>query len=412
MASMHCHRRHAREYALSPLAAVAALAWVVLTAPLPAQAPTRQFTAAWTPVREFFHATLASEAMVGGSLYFFHGDTVLAREHFGFADLATRRRVDERTIYHWGSVTKTLTAVAILQLRDRQRLTLDDPVVKTVPELQAVHDPFGLISDITLRQLLSHTAGFRNGTWPWTDNKPWQPFEPTEWSQLVAMMPYTEVLFAPGSRYSYSNPGYIYLGRTLEHHAGEPYEAYIEKNLFRPLGMTASYFDITPYHLIGDRSNNYSTTGGAPVANGLDFNTGITVSNGGLNAPVGDIVRYLQFLVGAPGLSATARAVLSRSTVQEMWRGVVPLEAGSRDSLGLGFFLVERNGLRLVGHTGSQAGFRAFFYLDPVTQAGVVAVFNTAPAEEDAANAKPHITAIFSGLVDRVTRGVFPLYRR
>ena len=403
---------------LMPRRIAAAVSTLVLAAgALHAQPAPRTFAAAWAPVRQFFQATLAEEKMVGGSMAFFHGDTVLAREHFGFADLATGRRVDDRTIFHWGSITKTMTAVAVMQQRDRQCLSLDDPIVKTVPELRAVHDPFGPVDAITIRQLLSHSAGFRNGTWPYGSGKPWEPFEPTEWSQLVAMLPYTEVLFAPGSRYSYSNPGYIYLGRALEHCAAEPYESYVEKNLFRPLGMTASYFDLTPYHLLPDRSNNYESIAGVPKANGLDFNTGITVANGGLNAPVADVVRYLQFLVGAPGLNAAARGVLSRATLTEMWRGIVPESAGSRDSLGLGFFLQERNGLRLVGHTGSQAGFRAFFYLDPATKAGVVAVFNAAPTDDprnptDSSDSKPHINAIFAGLIDRVTRSVFPLYRR
>ncbi|MCC7052133.1 MAG: beta-lactamase family protein [Gemmatimonadaceae bacterium] len=400
-----------------PRRAAIATAFALGAASLDAQPAPRSFAAAWAPVRAFFHATLAAEGMVGGSMAFFPGDTVLAREHFGFADLATQRRVDDRTIFHWGSVTKTLTAVAIMQQRDRGRLTLDDAILRTVPELRAVHNAFGPMDAITIRQLLSHSAGFRNGTWPWGNGKPWEPFEPTEWSQLVAMMPYTEVLFAPGTQYGYSNPGYVYLGRALEHHAGEAYETYVEKNLFRPLGMASSYFDRTPYHLLPHRSNNYLTVAGTPVAQGLDFDTGITVANGGLNAPVGDIVRYLQFLADAPGLSADARGVLARTSLEEMWRGVVPQRAGSRDSLGLGFFLEERNGLRLVGHTGSQAGFRAFFYIDPTSRAGVVAVFNTAPGGDagvppGSPGATPHIDVIIGGLVDRVTKQVFPLYRR
>ncbi len=400
---------------VSRVVAAVALSTTIAQGQVARGAP-RSFGAAWAPVHEFFQATLTAEGMVGGTMVFFHGDTILARENFGLADVATNRRVDDRTIFHWGSITKTLTAIAIMQQRDRKKLTLDDAIVRSVPELRAVHNSFGPMDAITVRQLLSHSAGFRNGTWPWTDGKPWMPFEPTEWSQLVAMMPYTEVLFAPGSRFSYSNPGYIYLGRTLEFVTGEPFEAYMEKNVLRPLGMSSSYYDITPYHLLPDRSNNYEMVAGTPKANGLDFDTGITVANGGLNAPIGDIVRYLQFLVGAPGITPYARGVLSRTTIEEMWRGIVPLAAGSRDSVGLGFFLEERNGIRLVAHTGSQAGFRAFFYLDPSTKAGVVAVFNTAPTDDprnptDSTDAKPHISLIFSGLLDRLTKGVFPLYR-
>ena len=397
-------------------AVVAAL--VAVAGSLHAQrAPHADFGSAWGTVRDFFHQTLTAEGVVGGSIAFFHGDTVLAREYHGFADLATQRRVDDRTIYHWASITKTLTAISLMQLRDRGRLTLDDPVVRSVPELSLVHNPFGKMDAITFRQLLSHSGGFRNGTWPWSDGQPWQPFEPTQWAQLVAMLPYTEVLFAPGSRYSYSNPGYIYVGRAIERITGEDYEVYVEKNVLRPLGMSSSYFDITPYHLLADRSNNYYLLNGAAKAQGLDFDTGITVSNGGLNAPIGDMIRYLQFLVAAPGVTPAGRGVLARTSLDEMMRPVLPIDGTDRDSIGLGFFHIERNGVSLVGHTGSQAAFRAFFYLDPATKAGVIAVFNTAPPEtaDNATTlvaAKPRIDVIFDGLRDRLTRGVFPLFRR
>lgn len=354
--------------------------------------------------------------MVGGALLFVHGDTVLAREYHGFADLATRRAVDDSTIFHWASITKTFTAIALMQLRDRGRVSLDDPAVVHVPELQAVHDTFGTIADIRLRQLLSHSAGFRNGTWPWGGDRPWHPFEPTRWTQLVAMMPYTEILFPPGSRYSYSNPGMIFVGRTIEALSGDDYEVYVDKNLLKPLGMSSSYFDLTPYHLLRHRSNNYEVRAGVPHANGLDFDTGITVSNGGLNAPLVDMVKYLRFLAGSPGTTADARAVLARSTLEEMWRPVLPTGGTEADSIGLGFFILRRNGTRTIGHTGSQAGFRSFFYLDPETGAGAIAVFNAAPSDDprnptDQSGAKPRIPVIFGGLLDRLFTGIFPLFR-
>lgn len=384
-------------------------------APLGQAAGQRPFDRAWAPVRTLFERTLADEGMVGGSLAFFHGDTVLAHEVYGYADLATGRKVDRETIFHWASITKTLTGIAVMQLRDRGRLALTDPVVRWVPEIRRAYNPFGDPAGITLRHLLSHSAGFRNGTWPWGGDRPWHPFEPTEWAQLVAMMPYTEVQFPPGSRYSYSNPGVVFLGRTIETIAGEDYEVYVEKNILRPLGMRASYFDLTPYHLLPHRSNNYDVVDGAPRANGLDFDTGITVSNGGLNAPVTDMLRYLQFLAGAPGLTAQARGVLDRRSLAEMWEPVLPTGQGA-DSVGLSFFITRVNGVRLVGHTGSQRGFRSFFYLDPQSAAGVIAVFNAAPADDprnptDEGPARPRIPLIFRSLLDAVTRSVFPLYR-
>jgi CubicO group peptidase (beta-lactamase class C family) len=262
-----------------------------------------------------------------------------------------------------------------MQLRDRGRLSLDDPAVRYVPELRLAHNPFGPIEAVTLRHLLSHSAGFRNPTWPWGGDKPWHPYEPTEWSQLVAMMPYTEVRFAPGSQYSYSNPGLIFVGRTIEALSGDDFEVYAHKNVLAPLGMYRSYFDITPYHLVPFRSNNYEVRGGERITNGLDFDTGITVSNGGLNAPMEDMARYLGFLMGRGAEGQRGRwaeerrggEVLARATLQEMWRPLLPAGTGetSGDSIGVGFFIRNRDGLRLVGHTGSQRGLRAFFFVAP-----------------------------------------------
>jgi CubicO group peptidase (beta-lactamase class C family) len=395
------------------LLSAAVLSGAAVPAVAGAQGPPAGFEARWAPVRQLFRTLLADEGVVGGSLAFFRGDTVLAHEVYGLADRAAGRAVDSATIYHWASVTKTLTGVAVMQLRDRGRLRLDDPAVRHVPELAAAHNPFGPMEAVTLRHLLSHSAGFRGPTWPWGGGEPWHPHEPAAWSQLVAMMPYTDVRFPPGSRYAYSNPGIVFLGRTIERLTGEDYETYVEKNLLRPLGMRASYFDLTPYHLRRHRSDSYDVVDGEPRANGLDFDTGITVSNGGLNAPVTDMLRYLRFLAGAPGLDADARAVLDRRSLEEMWRPLLPTAAGGADSVGLAFFIRHVNGLRLVGHTGSQKAFRSFVWIHPPSGAGVIAVLNTAPADDprnpdDAGPAKPRIAHIFDRLLDAATRGVFP----
>ena len=183
---------------------------------------------------------------------------VIARYDAGQADRAANAAVNEQTIYHWGSITKALTAISIMQLRDRGKLTLDDKIVRWVPELRLIHDPFGMMDKHhRIRMLLSHTAGFQNGTWPYGAGKSWEPFEPTTWNQLVAMMPYQELLFRPGSRYSYSNPAFIYLARVIEQITGDPWEAYVQKNIFSPLELSRSYFRATPYYLAEYRSHNY-----------------------------------------------------------------------------------------------------------------------------------------------------------
>src|SRR5262245_37391568 len=115
--------------------------------------------------------------IVGSSLMFVKNGNVTLKHAIGYQDLAAKRPVDEETIFHWASITKTLTGVAIMQLRDRGHFTLDDPAVKYVPELRQVHNPYGDISQVTIRHLMSHSAGFRASTWPWGGDEPWHPFE-------------------------------------------------------------------------------------------------------------------------------------------------------------------------------------------------------------------------------------------
>ena len=365
-----------------PLSGQAAL---TASAPRPAQATT--MPDGWDAFVRLFDVYADSDQVVGASVLVMRDGRTLARHDHGWADRAAGQRVDGRTIFHWGSITKTLTAIAIMQLRDRGRLALDAPITRWVPELRQVHDPYGMIDSITIRMLLSHSAGFQNPTWPYTEGKDWEPFEPTTWNQLVAMMPYQELHFRPGSRFGYSNPGFIYLARVIEQLTGDPWEGYVQKNIFSPLGLAHSYFGATPYYQAADRSNNYTVqrdSSGHVVehTNGRDFDPGITIPNGGWNAPLSDLASYAAFLTGAAPDDSTRRrydVVISRETLREMWRPLHPMSesATAPDSMALSFFVVHRGTATLVGHTGSQAGFRSFLFFNPANRAVVIAAFNT-----------------------------------
>lgn len=349
--------------------------------------------AEWDAFTQQFDALVVRDQIVGASVLVLRDGNVLAHHEHGFADRAGGKPVAERTLFHYGSITKTLTAIAILQLRDRGQLSLDDHVTHYLPELRQVHNPYGSMDAITIRMLLSHSAGFQDPTWPYKQGKPWEPFEPTTWAQLVAMMPYQEILFEPGSRFGYSNPGFIYLARVIEQLTGDPWETYVQKNIFSPLGLSRSYFGVTPYYLAADRSHNYTLTrdsAGKEVVrdNGADFDPGITMPNGGWNAPLADLATYLAFLTNATHGNPTTQVrydtVLKHSSLEEMWRPLYPTlpaveETPARsESMGLSFFVLTRGQVTLIGHTGSQAGFLAFLYLNPANKAAVVAAFNTA----------------------------------
>ena len=322
---------------------------------------------------------------------FVKAGAVTLKSFTGYQDLATKRPVDEETIYHWASVTKTLTGVAVMQLRDRGLLSLDDPIVKYLPELRQVHNPYGSMSDVTIRQLMSHSAGFRASTWPWGTDKEWEPFEPPRYEQLQAMLPYTELLFPPGSKYSYSNPGIVFLGRTIELLTNEDYEVYVDKNVLRPLGMHRSFFDRTPYYLLPHRSHSYFFDGQSYREARFDFDTGVTVSNGGLNGPLGDMALYLGFLAGDRPIRATYDSVLKRSSLEEMWQPVVAVaqEEDARVAMGLTYFLERRAGLDLVAHSGSQNGFLSHFFVNVPSRVAYIVAYNTQAGGDEPGDATP-----------------------
>lgn len=335
--------------------------------------------------KETYLKELKDNRIAGSSFVFIKGDRILADEIYGSQNLEKNLAVTDETIYHWASNTKPFTAIAVMQLRDRGLLKLSDPATKYLPELRKAYNPYGSMDDITIGQLMNHSSGFRNPTFPWKKGEDWEPFEPTEYSQLVAMLPFTKLFFKPGSKFSYSNPAFVFLGRIIEKLSGEEYEAYIEKNILRPLGMTSSYFDTTPAFLMKNRSHSYYIENGNMTQGRFDANTGITVSNSGLNSPIPDMVKYMKFLIGAGTADEISRyeSILKRSSLEEMWRQTVTAEldangnAGVTTGVGLCYFIDERDGEKYLGHGGDQNGFISYLEFNPKKQTASLIVFNT-----------------------------------
>jgi CubicO group peptidase (beta-lactamase class C family) len=341
------------------------------------------FDEAYKKFKTFYEQELKQAGIVGSSFVFLKDEKILAEEFYGAANLGKNQKTDANTIYHWASNTKPFTGIAIMQLRDRGLLKLDDSVIKYLPELKAVHNPFGEMQDITIRQLLNHSAGFRNSTFPYKNGKDWQPFEPTKYSQVEAMLPFTEILFKPGSKYSYSNLGIVFLGQIIERLTGDDYEVYVDKNILKPLEMYRSYFDATPYHLLRYRAHSYYIENGKRTEGRFDANSGITVSNSGLNSPLTDMIKYLNFLIGDSSKKEIYDGILRRSSLEEMFQSTIqaPLDAngnaGFTTDIGLIFFLDRRGGETYLGHGGDQNGFISYIEFNLKKRTASILVFNT-----------------------------------
>ena len=354
------------------------------------------FSEAYEKFKPFYERELKEAGVVGSSFVFLKDNKILAEDFYGTANLEKNQAVDENTIYHWASNTKPFTGIAIMQLRDRGLLKLDDPVVKYLPELRAVHDPYGDIGEITIRELMNHSAGFRNPTFPYKKGLDWEPFEPQKYSQIEAMLPFTEILFKPGSKFSYSNLGIVFLGQIIERLTDDDYEVYVDKNILKPLEMYHSYFDTTPYHLLKYRSHSYYIENGTRTTSRFDADSGITVSNSGLNSPLPDMIKYLNFLVGDDSKKEIYDGILKRSSLEEMFKQTIPApldangNAGFTTGIGLNFFLDERDGETYLGHGGDQNGFISYIEFNLKKRTASILVFNTnvilpdnAPPEKD-----------------------------
>ncbi|QEL16872.1 serine hydrolase domain-containing protein [Limnoglobus roseus] len=172
-----------------------------------------------------------------------HGELVYTRG-FGYADVETKELVQPASLFRIASVSKPLTAVAILQLVERDKLKLDDKVLDRMPPFpEKVADPRW--KQITVRQCLQHTGG-------WDRDKSFDPIDrpreiakalgtplPVKPEHVVRYMLGQKLDFDPGERYAYSNLGYLVLGRIIEAVSGRPYEEYVRKEVFAPLGVTA-----------------------------------------------------------------------------------------------------------------------------------------------------------------------------
>lgn len=339
---------------------------------------------------------LQDSCVVGAALRVVQGGVVTESVDFGLHDSSAGAPVDRDTLFHWASITKILTGVCLLQLRDAGALALEDPVTRYLPELRAAHNPYGSMDDITLTHLATHSAGFRAASWPWAGEdgtrQPWHPFEPPTWAHIVAMLPYTAVQFPPGTVSKYSNLGILFLGRVIEVVTGEPYEAVVHKRVLVPLGMTRAYFDRTPPTWRHHRSASYvverSDSDRYAIVRTLPFDpsTGVTVSNGGLNATADDLARLVAWLAGAGGPGAAT--VLSPASLSDVLTYRLPVDGAQTEGgvQGMGLFLFrERHcGCTLWGHAGDQNGFTAHVYFQPNSGAGYVLVMNSVGAGSEA----------------------------
>jgi len=314
-------------------------------------------------------------------------DVIHANAH-GFSDRDRKLPADARTVYRIGSISKSVTAVLMMTLEQQRIIALDDPVVKHLPEFAQLGGGVPEARTITLRQLASHTAGLiREPQLPGAAAGPIAQWE----NRIIASIPATTLLGAPGAQYAYSNIGYGILGLALSRAARAPFMDLVQKRIFEPAGMTSSTFIVKPpldARLSTGYQNDRNGAIDAETPAREHAGRGYKVPNGGIYSTVHDLARFMALMSGALG-----DAVLTEQSRRTMMTKQTP---GDRPAYGLGFTLTPVSGGRtLVGHSGSVAGYTAFLMFEPQSRIGVVLLLNYASASLNAsAEASRVLTAL------------------
>jgi CubicO group peptidase (beta-lactamase class C family) len=186
---------------------------------------------------------LTERTVPGLSIMIMHGDRVLTEGAVGVADVATGHPVTLDTVYLWFSMTKIVTATAALQLVDRGRLALDDPVHEYLPESPTPRNGWPRIQ---IKHLLNHSSGLSNPIpvrWVHPADEPGR--DPHQFT-LELLDRHGKLRFPAGSKASYTNLGYIALGEVITAAAGQRYEDHVRESILRPLGMTRTDFTYRP----------------------------------------------------------------------------------------------------------------------------------------------------------------------
>jgi CubicO group peptidase (beta-lactamase class C family) len=233
----------------------------------------------------------------------------------GVQDTAQKRPVTPDTLFRIASMTKAFTALSILKLRDEGRLALDDPADRYVPEMRGWTYPTSDSPRITIRDLLTHSAGMVTDD-PWGDRQ--QVLSQTAFTAMLRSgVPFTR---APEMRHEYSNLGYALLGRIIANITKAPYRTFVEQRLLTPLGMSASGFDVLAHpkdkRAIGYRWENDAWAEEPTMKDGA-FN-----AMGGLEVSAADYAKWLGFITSAwPPRDGADNGPAKRATVRQMARG-------------------------------------------------------------------------------------------
>jgi D-alanyl-D-alanine carboxypeptidase len=346
-----------------------------------------------TELESYLHQLTDSGNPPGLSVIVVKDGKVVYNKAFGYADSPRKIKATPETIYHWWSMTKIPTAIAIMQLQEQGKLTLDDEVTKHLPWFDVKY-PSNASPKITIRHLLQHTAGLKN---PIPAMIGWVHYDdsiPNQTDVLKKHLPeFNSLEFEPGTKVVYSNSNYMVLGAVIEAVSGQTYEDYITENILQPLDMSQTGF------VYSTSMAEHEAAGSLPV---VHFFTPLLPTLLDTNALVRERSRKLLWLnriyieatpptglIGsAPDVAKLMMAYLNRGTFNGelilLPESITTLtDTAPIDGRGLGWAIGESNGERYLEHGGGGPGFATTIRLYSDAGTGIAILANGTDLDRD-----------------------------
>jgi CubicO group peptidase (beta-lactamase class C family) len=289
-------------------------------------------------VDDFVRAQMRERHIPGVSVVVVKNGRVVKTSGYGLANVELNVPATKDTVFEIGSVTKQMTAAAIMLLVEEGKIDLDASIgtyLSTAPKIW---------SKVTVRNLLTHTSGVKSYTAIGSGFELSKRMKRDEFVKAIGAYPLD---FEPGSNYNYSNSGYNLLGFIIETVSGKSYWDFMRERIFQPLGMNQTA-NRDPQFIVPNRADGYEWENGKLV--GRDYDLTDVFSAGAIVSTAPDLAKWDAALRG--------ETLLKKTSINQMWTPFI-LSDGKSNPYGFGFNVAEFRGHRLISHGGQTAGFAA-----------------------------------------------------
>lgn len=288
-------------------------------------------------VDEIVRAQLAERHIPGAAVAVIKNGKVIKMKGYGLASVEFNVPATPETVFEIGSVSKQITAAAVMLLVEDGKINLDEKISTYLPNTPEAW------KDVTVRHLLTHTSGVKS----YTSLGGFELSKRYKVGDFIKELSPQPLEFEPGSTYKYSNSGYSLLGYIIESASGKSYWEFLRERIFGPLKMTNTA-DRDPQFIIKNRATGYEWENGKLV--GRDYNLTDLFSAGAIVSTVADLAKW--------DVALRDETLLKTSSKNESWKPFI-LTNGKENSYGFGWNVGEFRGQRLVSHGGQTAGFAA-----------------------------------------------------